>query len=193
MTIFEESRLISAVDVARHLGITITQRGTRFWALCPFHGEKTPSLLFYTDGRWHCFGCGRNGDAVDFYASLKNVPLRMAAEALVNVFKPDTTQTQVAVTPNLLPAKRLMQIVDSWLNAEWNKASDTKVRAMRLVNLENEARDRILAAGKDYKSGHLFDMLIDQIAKADIRLEMLDFEDPYRMMKLMLEEQKQDG
>lgn len=31
--------------------------------LCPWHGEKTPSLVLdWEAGTYHCFGCGRTGD-----------------------------------------------------------------------------------------------------------------------------------
>lgn len=33
---------------------------------CPFHQDATPSLHIYDDGHWHCFGCGRGGDVLDF-------------------------------------------------------------------------------------------------------------------------------
>lgn len=34
---------------------------------CPFHSEKTASFKLYANNtRWHCFGCGADGDAVDF-------------------------------------------------------------------------------------------------------------------------------
>ena len=37
------------------------------FALCPFHAEDTASFLCRPgDRRWKCFGCGRNGDLVDF-------------------------------------------------------------------------------------------------------------------------------
>jgi hypothetical protein len=29
--------------------------------LCPFHAEKTPSCQLYSDGHYHCFGCGAHG------------------------------------------------------------------------------------------------------------------------------------
>ncbi len=32
--------------------------------LCPFHVEKTPSMTV-RDGKYHCFGCGKSGDADD--------------------------------------------------------------------------------------------------------------------------------
>ena len=33
---------------------------------CPFHSDDTPSLHFYDGGRkWHCFGCGEGGNAID--------------------------------------------------------------------------------------------------------------------------------
>lgn len=43
-----------------------------FWARCPFHEEKTPS--FHVDesaGRFHCFGCGAQGDAEAFRALIE--------------------------------------------------------------------------------------------------------------------------
>lgn len=43
--------------------LDIEQKGQFF--LCPFHTEKSPSMTI-TDHRYHCFGCGANGDAIDF-------------------------------------------------------------------------------------------------------------------------------
>ena len=38
---------------------------------CPFHGEKTPSLKIYPDGRgWWCYGCNSGGSVIDFVESL---------------------------------------------------------------------------------------------------------------------------
>ena len=37
-------------------------------ACCPFHHDKTPSMKL--DRRYHCFGCGADGDEIDFAAAL---------------------------------------------------------------------------------------------------------------------------
>ncbi len=37
--------------------------GRHLVALCPFHGERTPSFYVYSD-HFHCFGCGAHGDAI---------------------------------------------------------------------------------------------------------------------------------
>ena len=39
---------------------------TRHKIRCPFHHEETPSLHVFEDDRWHCFGCGKHGDVIDF-------------------------------------------------------------------------------------------------------------------------------
>ncbi|MFL0198131.1 phage/plasmid primase, P4 family [Clostridium sp. WILCCON 0269] len=42
---------------------------------CPFHQEKTPSFKIYgKDGKqkFKCFGCGENGDVIDFLVKYKN-------------------------------------------------------------------------------------------------------------------------
>lgn len=53
-------------DVVREYGFEPNRAG---FIRCPFHGEKTPSLKLYRE-RWHCFGCGDGGDAIDFVAKL---------------------------------------------------------------------------------------------------------------------------
>ena len=37
----------------------------RDFAICPFHQEKSPSLHI-TNNVFHCFGCGAEGDAIEF-------------------------------------------------------------------------------------------------------------------------------
>jgi hypothetical protein len=34
--------------------------------LCPIHNDKDPSLHIYKDNTWHCFGCNKGGDTIDF-------------------------------------------------------------------------------------------------------------------------------
>ena len=68
MSVFEEVKArVNLIDVARTYGFNPNRAG---FICCPFHHEKTPSLKFNTNGRWHCFGCGAGGDAIDFVAQL---------------------------------------------------------------------------------------------------------------------------
>lgn len=39
--------------------------------LCPFHDERTPSLVAWrASGRFYCFGCQRTGDVVAFVGAV---------------------------------------------------------------------------------------------------------------------------
>ena len=45
--------------------VKLVPKGGRMAGLCPFHNEKTPSFYVNdTEGFYHCFGCGANGDMI---------------------------------------------------------------------------------------------------------------------------------
>lgn len=61
--------LLSRVDVVEVVGrhVQLKKGGANFMGLCPFHGEKSPSFsVSPTKQFYHCFGCGKHGDAIDF-------------------------------------------------------------------------------------------------------------------------------
>lgn len=42
--------------------------------LCPFHAEKTPSMMVYTNTQsFYCFGCGAGGDVISFIMKIENL------------------------------------------------------------------------------------------------------------------------
>lgn len=47
--------------------VDLKKKGNRWWGLCPFHQEKTPSFTVNPEKqRFHCFGCGADGDVLQF-------------------------------------------------------------------------------------------------------------------------------
>ena len=51
---------------------------------CPFHDDHTPSMK--VDKRFHCFGCGADGDVIDFVAKLFDKGSKEAAEMIATDF-----------------------------------------------------------------------------------------------------------
>jgi DNA primase len=48
--------------------------GARYTGRCPFHDERTPSFsVDPSDKLFHCFGCGKGGDAISFVRELEQL------------------------------------------------------------------------------------------------------------------------
>jgi DNA primase len=63
--------------------VALKKRGGRYTGLCPFHQEKSPSFsVDPTKGFWHCFGCGKGGDAINFVMTLEHLEFGEAVERL---------------------------------------------------------------------------------------------------------------
>lgn len=61
--------LLARADVVDIVGryVPLKKSGANFMGLCPFHGEKSPSFSVSPSKQFfHCFGCGKNGNAIGF-------------------------------------------------------------------------------------------------------------------------------
>ena len=72
---------VTAREAAELYGIAVGRGGM---ACCPFHDDRHPSMK--VDTRFHCFGCGADGDVIDFTARLYDLSPKEAAEKLAQDF-----------------------------------------------------------------------------------------------------------
>ena len=72
---------VTTREAAEMYGIEVKRGGM---ACCPFHDDRHPSMK--VDRRFHCFGCGADGDVIDFTARLYNLTPKEAAEKLAQDF-----------------------------------------------------------------------------------------------------------
>lgn len=88
--------------------VELRPRGRHFVGICPFHAEKTPSLSVI-DNRFHCFGCGADGDALDFVQRIQNMTLAEAARWLSKEYGIDIEEGED-------PHARLRQVLNHLTN-----------------------------------------------------------------------------
>jgi DNA primase len=65
--------LLARTDVVEVVGqhVQLKRGGANFMGLCPFHDEKSPSFTVSPSKQFfHCFGCGKHGNAVGFLMEL---------------------------------------------------------------------------------------------------------------------------
>lgn len=74
---------INLVDLVGR-NVKLRKSGPREWVgLCPFHSERSPSFNVIPDKEfWHCFGCGKNGDAFAYLMESEGLTFPEALEQL---------------------------------------------------------------------------------------------------------------
>ena len=73
---------VTVREAAEMYGIAVGRGGM---ACCPFHDDRHPSLKLNED-YFYCFGCGADGDVIDFTARLYDLSPKEAAEKLAQDF-----------------------------------------------------------------------------------------------------------
>ena len=141
----------TAADILRTYGAGI-QRAARPGVNVPCpgpshtRGDKVPGLRVYSDGRWHCHGCGERGDAVDLFRLLTGATLGEALATLdagevptlpAPAAEPTKESTPAPVPLDMWPTWRAAQAdapaLDAWLAARGIPAG--KVEGLDLVRL----------------------------------------------------------
>ncbi len=72
-------------DIVELIGgyVGLKRAGRSYKGVCPFHQEKTPSFVVFPDSQnFHCFGCGKGGDAFTFYQQVEHVDFRESLQEL---------------------------------------------------------------------------------------------------------------
>lgn len=150
--------MLDAADVAHRAGLHLRQKGSRFWTCCPLHGEKTPSMCFFPDGKFHCFGCGLHGDAADLYAALHGVPLAEALRVCKGDYKPDPTRRKI---------EDLRERVERWFSEQWSLTCNKKHLALEsMLHMEH--------SGQAPPDNDAYWHAIEQLSHAEDRLSHLD-------------------
>jgi DNA primase len=92
---------ISVQRVAEARGVAFKKHGSDLIGCCPFHDDKTPSLVVTPEKNlWHCLGaCQIGGTVIDWVMKAEGVSFRHAVELLQNDYQP------VAASVGAPPAK----------------------------------------------------------------------------------------
>ncbi|MDR0997965.1 MAG: DNA primase [Treponema sp.] len=81
-TIQELNERLDAVGVVGDY-VRLEKKGGRWWGLCPFHNEKTPSFTVDPERKmYHCFGCGQGGGIINFVMEMDKLSFPEAVETL---------------------------------------------------------------------------------------------------------------
>ncbi len=83
-TIVEIKDKLNIADVLSSY-ISLKKAGANYKATCPFHNEKSASLMVSSTKQiWHCFGCGEGGDIFGFVMKYENVDFPEALKILAD-------------------------------------------------------------------------------------------------------------
>ncbi|WMJ23796.1 DNA primase [Paludicola sp. MB14-C6] len=107
-------QLVQTCDIEEVISsyVNVKRAGRNIKALCPFHSEKTPSMVVYQDTQsFFCFGCGAGGDVINFIMQAENLDYVEAIHFLakrvgLNVPDEKSDDTQMQLKQAILKINR---------------------------------------------------------------------------------------
>jgi len=122
---------VSVERLAEARGVELKRHGADLIGRCPFHNDKTPSLVITpAKNLWHCLGaCQVGGTVIDWVMKAEGVSFRHAAELLQNDYQPLVAASAVVVKQSTVKklsmpierevedAKLLVQVIDFYHQA----------------------------------------------------------------------------
>lgn len=108
------------VSIIQGEGVELRREGSRYKCCCPFHGEKTPSFVV-TPSRnmYHCFGCGRTGDAISFVMERRGMTFYEAVEYLAGKLGIEYEKREQTPEEKAAEFRRSQMMTVNKLAAEW--------------------------------------------------------------------------
>ncbi len=91
--------ILGKADLVELVGqyVSLKPNGQRYWGLCPFHHEKSPSFTVNPANQFfYCFGCQEKGNAFGFLMKVEHLPFPEAVRKIadkVGVPLPEVSET----------------------------------------------------------------------------------------------------
>ena len=83
MSVWDEIKNKLSIEDVISDYVPIKPKGVNFTCNCPFHNEKTPSLIISPEKQiWHCFGCGAGGNIFGFVELIENLTKKEVLQKL---------------------------------------------------------------------------------------------------------------
>lgn len=120
---------IDIADLVRD-HVELKQKGNRYWGLCPFHVERTPSFSVNPEKQaFYCFGCGESGDIFTFITKYHKTDFK-AARDLLAARAGIKVSTQTPEDRQRIEAARNRRAQEKELAAKLEKAIDIEIRLL---------------------------------------------------------------
>jgi hypothetical protein len=82
----DQIALAKTVPIENFLTGNPRPSGNKIFYCCPFHEEKTGSFaVFMKDNSFHCFGCGKHGDSINFIMEYEKLNFADSVRYLLNI------------------------------------------------------------------------------------------------------------
>ncbi|MDQ0851041.1 DNA primase [Arthrobacter sp. B3I9] len=119
--------------------------------LCPFHDERSPSFTVRPQvGRYHCFGCGEDGDVISFVQKLDHTSFSESVEKLAARIGYELRYEDGGSGPNREDIGRRQRLLDA------HKVADEFFRAQLLTPGAAEGRNFLHGRGFDRAAAEQF-------------------------------------
>jgi DNA primase len=119
--------------------------------LCPFHDERSPSFTVRPQvGRYHCFGCGEDGDVISFVQKLDHTSFHEAVEKLAARIGFELRYEDGGTGPNREEVGKRQRLLDA------HKVADEFFRAQLLTPGAAEGRNFLHGRGFDRAASEQF-------------------------------------
>lgn len=178
--IFEEVKNhASTVDVAEFEGWKLSKKSNKYWTLCPFHADKSPSLAIYQGGGYKCYACGEAGaDGIALRARLDNTSMLEASKRLVYDFRlPIDIESSTSLrSSEAVTNSDFVRGFDVWTNRTYDK----------LCKMFHSIRNEL----KNYKLGETNDRfltLVELLGAIDHWTDEFIYGDEMRLIYLIKE------
>ncbi len=124
---------VSLVRLVEASGVVLEKRGRDHVGCCPFHDDKTPSLVISPQKNlWHCMGaCDVGGDVIEWVKRIEGVSFRHAVELLMNDYAPDASLAAKGPV-----TKSTVQKLESFDTA--SSSDDRNSLSMRVIDYYHE-------------------------------------------------------